>query len=116
MSITPPDKIDSSIHHDEMSEKELGVNYLSADPNEDPDVALKVLAAYTHEGPITKAEERALLRKIDWLLMPLVSHLEMEGSGTARSLTFGFQMLSTYGLAYLDKAVFSTSALFGMVQ
>lgn len=51
------------------------------------DEALRVLAAYDGEQTWTEAEEKKLLRKIDWKLMPV--------------------LCITYGLQYYDKAMLS---------
>lgn len=51
------------------------------------DEAIKVLANYTGDEVWTDEEERKLLRRIDWKLMPI--------------------LCVTYGLQYYDKAMFS---------
>ncbi|KAJ5813008.1 hypothetical protein N7447_010031 [Penicillium robsamsonii] len=58
------------------------------------DEALKVLANYSGDDIWTEEEEKKLLSKIDWRLMPI--------------------LCVTYGLQYYDKAMFSQAALFGM--
>jgi hypothetical protein len=51
------------------------------------DEAIKVLANYTGDETWTDEEEKKLLRRIDWKLMPI--------------------LCITYGLQYYDKAMFS---------
>lgn len=51
------------------------------------DEAIKVLANYTGDETWTEDEERKVLRRIDWKLMPI--------------------LCITYGLQYYDKAMFS---------
>lgn len=51
------------------------------------DEAIKVLANYNGDGTWTEEEEKKLLRRIDWCLMPI--------------------LCVTYGLQYYDKAMFS---------
>ncbi|KAJ5525284.1 hypothetical protein N7494_011934 [Penicillium frequentans] len=58
------------------------------------DEAIKVLANYTGDETWTEEEERKLLRKVDWRLMPI--------------------LCITYGLQYYDKAMYSQAALFGI--
>ncbi|CAK7273266.1 Allantoate permease [Sporothrix epigloea] len=69
----------------------LGLKH--ADSN-DADVALQYFQAHHSEAvPMTPAEERALLRKIDWNLMPL--------------------LCIVYGLNYLDKTCVSYASIMG---
>lgn len=56
------------------------------------DEAIKVLANYTGDESWTEEEERALLRRIDWRLMPI--------------------LCMTYGLQYYDKAMYSQAVCF----
>ncbi|OOQ88493.1 putative allantoate permease [Penicillium brasilianum] len=58
------------------------------------DEAIKVLANYTGDETWTEEEEKKLIRRIDWKLMPI--------------------LCVTYGLQYYDKAMFSQAALFGI--
>ncbi|KAJ5983106.1 hypothetical protein N7481_005205 [Penicillium waksmanii] len=58
------------------------------------DEAIKVLANYTGDEVWTDEEEKKVLRRIDWKLMPI--------------------LCVTYGLQYYDKAMFSQAALFGL--
>ncbi|KAJ5783075.1 hypothetical protein N7457_004849 [Penicillium paradoxum] len=58
------------------------------------DEAFKVIANYSGDETWSEEEEKKLLRKIDWHLMPI--------------------LCVTYGLQYYDKAMFSQAALFGM--
>ncbi|OJJ81315.1 uncharacterized protein ASPGLDRAFT_177023 [Aspergillus glaucus CBS 516.65] len=58
------------------------------------DEAIKVLANYSGDDTWTEEEEKKLLRRIDWSLMPI--------------------LCVTYGLQYYDKAMFSQAALFGL--
>lgn len=51
------------------------------------DEAIKVLANYTGDETWTEEEEKKLIRRIDWKLMPI--------------------LCVTYGLQYYDKAMFS---------
>lgn len=51
------------------------------------DEAIKVLANYTGDETWTEEEEKKVLRRIDWKLMPI--------------------LCVTYGLQYYDKAMFS---------
>ncbi|KAJ1561693.1 hypothetical protein HK405_003137 [Cladochytrium tenue] len=62
--------------------------------HENADVALKVLESEDEPVVITPEEERALLRKIDWYLMPL--------------------MCIVYGLNYLDKTTISYASVMGL--
>lgn len=71
MSSTPPAK--SSIHLDEMADKDTAGESCTKDSKEDLDGALGVLQAYTGESAITPAEECRLVRKLDLALMPIVS-------------------------------------------
>ncbi|KAJ5116537.1 hypothetical protein N7456_000885 [Penicillium angulare] len=59
------------------------------------DEAIKVLANYTGDETWTDEEEKRLLRRIDWKLMPI--------------------LCITYGLQYYDKAMYSQAALFGLI-
>ncbi|KAL3493301.1 major facilitator superfamily domain-containing protein [Aspergillus germanicus] len=58
------------------------------------DEAMKVLAHYTGDESWEPSEEKRLVRKIDWKLLPL--------------------LCLTYGLQYYDKAMLSQAALFGL--
>ncbi|KAL3448314.1 major facilitator superfamily domain-containing protein [Aspergillus insuetus] len=58
------------------------------------DEAMKVLARYTGDESWEPSEEKRLVRKIDWKLLPL--------------------LCLTYGLQYYDKAMLSQAALFGL--
>ncbi|KAL4945770.1 hypothetical protein BDV06DRAFT_229953 [Aspergillus oleicola] len=58
------------------------------------DEAMKVLANYTGDETWEPTEEKHLVRKIDWRLLPL--------------------LCMTYGLQYYDKAMLSQAALFGL--
>ncbi|KAJ5712615.1 hypothetical protein N7493_009083 [Penicillium malachiteum] len=60
------------------------------------DEAIKVLANYTGDETWTEEEEKKLLRRIDWRLMPI--------------------LCVTYGLQYYDKAMYSQAALFGIEE
>jgi MFS family permease len=60
------------------------------------DEALKVLAHAQDQPPITPEEERALLRKVDVRVIPM--------------------LFITTGLQFADKSSLSTAALFGLVQ
>jgi len=51
------------------------------------DKGMKVFSSYTRERTWSRSEEKALLRKIDWKVMPL--------------------LFSTYGLQFYDKAMLS---------
>lgn len=55
------------------------------------DEAIKVLANYTGDETWTEKEEKKLLRRIDWKLMPI--------------------LCVTYGLQYYDKAMFSQAVI-----
>ncbi|KAF2013611.1 MFS transporter [Aaosphaeria arxii CBS 175.79] len=58
------------------------------------DEAMRVLAQYTGDRNWEQEEEKKLVRKIDWKLLPL--------------------LCTTYGLQYYDKAMLSQAALFGL--
>ncbi|KAJ5690689.1 hypothetical protein N7462_005081, partial [Penicillium macrosclerotiorum] len=58
------------------------------------DEAIKVLANYNGDETWTDEEEKKLVRRVDWRLMPI--------------------LCVTYGLQYYDKAMFSQAALFGL--
>ncbi|PLN78361.1 MFS general substrate transporter [Aspergillus taichungensis] len=58
------------------------------------DEALKVLAAYTGDESWTPEEEKKLVRRIDFKVLPL--------------------LCLTYGLQYYDKAMLSQAAIFGL--
>ncbi|BCS30547.1 uncharacterized protein APUU_80850A [Aspergillus puulaauensis] len=58
------------------------------------DEAMKVLAGYTGDESWEPSDERRLVRKVDWRLLPL--------------------LCMTYGLQYYDKAMLSQAALFGL--
>ncbi|EHY54984.1 hypothetical protein HRR83_005758 [Exophiala dermatitidis] len=58
------------------------------------DEALKVLVNYTGDETWTPEEEKKVLKKIDWKLLPM--------------------LCLTYGLQYYDKAMLSQAALFGL--
>ncbi|KAL3463563.1 major facilitator superfamily domain-containing protein [Aspergillus heterothallicus] len=60
------------------------------------DEAMKVLARYTGDEAWEPSEEKRLVRKIDWRILPL--------------------LCMTYGLQYYDKAMLSQAALFGLRQ
>ncbi|KAL3481414.1 major facilitator superfamily domain-containing protein [Aspergillus californicus] len=61
---------------------------------EHTDEAMKVLAHYTGDESWEPKEEKRLVRKVDWRLLPL--------------------LCMTYGLQYYDKAMLSQAALFGL--
>ncbi|KAG9235199.1 MFS allantoate transporter-like protein [Amylocarpus encephaloides] len=70
------------------------VRFIHADPN-DGDIALKAFAGHDGEAIIlTPENERALLRKIDWNLMPM--------------------LCIVYGLNYLDKTTLSYASVMGL--
>ncbi|OJJ06658.1 hypothetical protein ASPVEDRAFT_65283 [Aspergillus versicolor CBS 583.65] len=58
------------------------------------DEAMKVLAGYTGDESWEPSDEKRLVRKVDWRLLPL--------------------LCMTYGLQYYDKAMLSQAALFGL--
>ncbi|KAL4761712.1 major facilitator superfamily domain-containing protein [Aspergillus foveolatus] len=58
------------------------------------DEAMKVLARYTGVESWQPSDEKRLIRKVDWRLLPL--------------------LCLTYGLQYYDKAMLSQAALFGL--
>ncbi|KAL4821219.1 major facilitator superfamily domain-containing protein [Aspergillus spinulosporus] len=58
------------------------------------DEAMKVLARYTGAESWQPSDEKRLVRKVDWRLLPL--------------------LCLTYGLQYYDKAMLSQAALFGL--
>ncbi|KAL4865913.1 hypothetical protein BDV12DRAFT_210791 [Aspergillus spectabilis] len=60
------------------------------------DEAMKVLARYTGDESWEPTDEKRLVRKIDWRILPL--------------------LCTTYGLQYYDKAMLSQAALFGLRQ
>ncbi|KAE8364618.1 major facilitator superfamily domain-containing protein [Aspergillus caelatus] len=58
------------------------------------DEAMKVLAGYAGDESWEPSDEKRLVRKVDWRLLPL--------------------LCMTYGLQYYDKAMLSQAALFGL--
>lgn len=63
--------------------------------HQDADVALKFVEE--HEGiTFTKEEEQAVLRKIDWVLMPL--------------------MFVSYCIQYMDKSVIAQAVIYGLQE
>lgn len=73
--------------------------------------AMKVLAEGGDHSPITPEEERRVLRKVDWMLMPIVSG-RLQSDPVARLTVH--QMAITFWLQVVDKGIFGTGALFGM--
>ncbi|KAE8140490.1 major facilitator superfamily domain-containing protein [Aspergillus pseudotamarii] len=61
-----------------------------------PDIALGTLHGTTEDAPYTEAENRTVLRKIDWFLLPW--------------------LMGTYLIQFLDKTCISYAALWGMKE
>lgn len=76
-----------------------GVEGVEKPPTEDADksrdIAAKIMMNVT-ESDYTHAERRSLLRHVDMVMMPL--------------------MFISYGLQYMDKALLSNAAQFGIIQ
>ena len=73
MTSSPPLKPSSSIQHEEHATSKEHMEGSLKSGDGEPEGALAVLRAHADEEPITPAEVRKLIRKIDMLLMPLVS-------------------------------------------
>ncbi|KAB8242424.1 major facilitator superfamily domain-containing protein [Aspergillus flavus] len=88
---------------DSLSEGKPVADHIEASPQKTEkidttrtDEAMKVLAHYTGEQSWEPSEEKRLVRKIDWRLLPV--------------------LCMTYGLQYYDKAMLSQAAIFGLRQ
>lgn len=77
------------IFHEEMSEKP------SSSVSGSKDVGANITSNVT-EADFTEAERRRFIRRIDMIMMPL--------------------MFISYGLQYMDKALLSNAAQFGIIQ
>ncbi|KAL4799232.1 major facilitator superfamily domain-containing protein [Aspergillus venezuelensis] len=96
----------ASSARDSLSDKGNNVNHIEKTMESSPsaenktmdtkhtDEAMKVLANYDGEESWEPVDEKRLVRKIDWRLLPL--------------------LCMTYGLQYYDKAMLSQAALFGL--
>lgn len=111
-SSSDPEKNVGLSQNTSVQDGEVGVSkYIHADPN-DGDIAYKAFAGHEAEViTMTPEEEKALLRKIDWNLMPVcLLLLQMWTLADVQ-----WQMLCVvYGLNYLDKTTLSYASVMGL--
>lgn len=84
-STTDPEKATEEIHHVDSIEETVAEAKKAPIDTLHKDEAMKVLATYDGDLHWTEAEEKVLVRKIDYRLMPI--------------------LILTYGLQYYDKAM-----------
>ncbi|KAL5002222.1 major facilitator superfamily domain-containing protein [Aspergillus recurvatus] len=93
MDISPQDSL-SDKGHSKADHIETTTEQPTAIDTTHTDEAMKVLARYTGDESWEPSDEKRLVRKVDWRLLPL--------------------LCLTYGLQYYDKAMLSQAALFGL--
>jgi hypothetical protein len=87
--------------------------HVAEEKHRDTDIALDFVER--HEGfTYTSEQERAVVRKIDVWLMPLV-RLHSFSVCLTRLLT-GLQMFASYCLQYMDKSVMAQAAIYDLVS
>ncbi|CAH0023196.1 unnamed protein product [Clonostachys rhizophaga] len=70
-------------------------------------ITIDDIAARSEVVQIDRAEEKKLVRKIDWKLMPVLKN-------TVKMLITSEWLCFTYALQYYDKAIHSQAAVFGL--
>ena len=92
------------------------VKAVKAGNAKDVDIAAQIIAQYTEEGDRswTEEEEKKLIRKVDWMLVPIV------GDTAANPVMFTVantpKLFVCATLSGLDKTAISAAAIYGLKQ
>lgn len=82
----------------------------------DVDIAAQILADYgaDEDQSWTKEEEKKLIRKVDWLIVPIVSSCVFLFTCVRVALTCLLQLFVCATLSGLDKTAISAAAIYGI--
>lgn len=80
----------------------------------DVDQAAQFLAETQDYPPLTPEQEKKLVRKVDWIMIPMVCSLRRRHTSTSTDANVSWQLFLTATFGAVDKVSLSTAAIYGL--